>query len=111
MCAHSDRSLIFGQSLAVAMRKPNNLKHTDYIETCCLLLSDTKETPSDILLLHFIRLQHLAEEISITFDYGGYQQLPTLDAVRIEMLLKTFRQKLKQLEVALPSEAWHNGKL
>jgi hypothetical protein len=96
--------------LSVAFRKPNNLKYTDYIDTCCQALSDAKETPSDYLLPYFIRLQRLAEEISTTFDYGGYQQLPALDAIRTEMLVKTFRKQLKQFEESFPSDAWHNGK-
>lgn len=96
--------------MSVAFRKPNNLKYTDYIDTCCQALSDAMETPSDYLLPYFIRLQRLAEEINITFDYGGYQQLPALDAIRTEMLVKTFRKQLKQSEESFPPDVWHNGK-
>jgi hypothetical protein len=86
------------------------LKYTDYIDTCCRALNDARETPSDYLLTYFIRLQRLAEEISTTFDYGGHQQLPPLDAIRTEMLVKTFRKQLKQFEESFPSDVWHNGK-
>jgi hypothetical protein len=86
------------------------MKYTDYIDTCCQALSDARETPSDHLLPYFIRLQRLAEEISTTFDYGGYQQLPPLDAIRTEMLVKTFRKQLNQFEESFPSDVRQNGK-
>ncbi len=94
----------------MAFRKPNNLKYTDYVGTCCQALSDAMETPSDYLLPYFIRLQRIADEINTNFDYGGYQELPALDAVRTETLLKTFRKQLKQFEESLPSDVWHIGK-
>jgi hypothetical protein len=93
----------------MAFRRPNNLKYTDYVDTCCQALSDAKETPSDYLLPYFIRPQRLAEEINTTFDYGGYQQLPSLDAIRTEILLKTFRKQLKHFEETFPSDVWDNG--
>jgi hypothetical protein len=60
-------------------------------------------------LPYFIRLQRLAEEINTTFDYDRHQQLPALDALRTEMLIKAFSKQLKQFEEGFPEDILSNG--
>lgn len=64
--------------------------------------------PGDRLLLYFIRLQRLKEEVNNTFDYDDYHDLPPMDASRIEMLVKTFTKQLAQIRESLPPVAWEN---
>lgn len=96
--------------MSFAFRKPSNLKYTNYVETCCQELSDAKEVSSDHLLQYLIRLQRLAEDVNSAFDYDNHQQLPPLDAVRIEMLIKTFNKQLRQFEETFPDDILENSK-
>ena len=92
------------------MRKPNSLKYSEYIEECSQLVAENGEAKTDSLLPYFIRLQRFAEEVNHAFDYDNHDNLPQLDAMRIELLAKTFGQRLNQLQLEMPPEAWNNGK-
>ena len=73
------------------------------------MLAQVTETEFDYLVPYFIRLQRFAEEVNCAFDYESILQLPPLDAVRIEILVKSFNQQLSQLETSFPAEVWNNG--
>jgi len=87
------------------------LKYTDYVEQCVQTLVEANDAQTDRLLPYFIRVQRLCEEINTTFDYDGHQQLPALDAIRIEMLIKSFSRQLKQFGETFPTEVWKIGLL
>jgi len=87
------------------------MKYTSYAEECCQDFAAAQEFESDALIPYFIRLQKLADDINQTFDYDGHQDLASLDPVRVEMLVKTFRQQLTQIEKTFPAEVWKHGKL
>jgi hypothetical protein len=91
------------------LRKPNNLKYGGYIEECSQLLAQVTETGFDYIVPYFIHLQRFAEEVNCAFDYDSILQLPPLDAVRIEILVKSFNQQLSQFETSFPAEIWNNG--
>jgi hypothetical protein len=80
------------------------------VEACCQALNDAKEVPSDHSLQYLIRLQRLAEDVNTAFDYDNHQQLPPLDAVRIEMLIKTFNKQLREFEETFPDDVLENSK-
>ena len=86
------------------------MKYNDYVESCCQALSEAKEAPSDCFLQYFIRLQRLTEEVNSTFGYDDHQQLPALDAVRTEMMVKAFSKQLTQFEETFPVDALENSK-
>jgi hypothetical protein len=93
------------------MRKTNGLKYSEYIEECSHLLAETADAKTDSLLPYFILVQRFYEEVNDAFDYDNHLQLPQLDAMRIELLAKTFGQKLNQLQLSMPAETWSNSKL
>jgi hypothetical protein len=97
--------------LASAFRKPGHLKYTDYVGECCTTLAEGNESPGDRLIPHFIRLQRLKEDVNVTFDYDDHEDLPPMDAPRIEGLVKSFNKQLAQLQETIPPEAWNNTAL
>jgi hypothetical protein len=84
------------------------LKYTDYVEDCYRVVVGANECETDRLLPYIFQLLRLSEEVNSTFDY---QELPELDASRIEILVKNFDRQLNQLKECFPPEAWSNGKL
>ncbi|TVY32046.1 Transcriptional regulator [Lachnellula subtilissima] len=93
-------------TLCIGLRKPNNIKYTTYTEECCQVLAAAQEFESDALIPYFVRLQKLAHDINQTFDYDGHQDLASLDPVRVEMLVKAFKQQLSEFEKTFPAEIW-----
>jgi hypothetical protein len=87
------------------------LKYTNYVEDCYRAVIEANESEADRLLPYFFQLQRLAEEVNLAFDYDDHQQLPQLDALRIEVLVKNFNRQLNQFKEYFPSEVWSNGEL
>jgi len=85
------------------------LRYTDYIEQCCKDLSAARENETDLLIPYFIRIQRLADDVNLTFDYDDNQQLPEMDKIRIESHLKSFNRHIGEAEQTFPPEIWNNG--
>jgi hypothetical protein len=85
------------------------MKYTDYVGECCQVFTERAEVPGDLILTYFIRLQRLMEDVDSTFDYDDNQNLPTMDASRIEILVKTFNRQLVQIKESFTPEAWNNS--
>lgn len=68
------------------------------------------DAKTDHLVQYFVRLQQIAEDVNSAFDYD-IDYAPSLDAVRVELLSKTFTQQLSQINMTFPASAWENGKL
>jgi hypothetical protein len=77
--------------------------------TCGESLARAAVAETDYLLLYFIRLQRLAEEIDYVFDYSSTLTSPPLDTLRIEILMKAFEQQLNQFELTFPQHVWNNS--
>ncbi|TVY24608.1 Transcriptional regulator [Lachnellula hyalina] len=98
-------------TLCIGLRKPNNIKYTSYTDECCQVLAAAQEFESDALIPYFVRLQKLAHDINQTFDYDGHQDLASLDPVRVDMLVKAFKQQLGEFEKTFPAEIWKHDML
>ncbi|KAI9744177.1 MAG: hypothetical protein M1818_002329 [Claussenomyces sp. TS43310] len=86
-------------SLSIVFRKPVRMKYSNYMDDCCQLLAEANIAATDHLLSCFTHLQELAGDISDNFDHDGYLQLAPLSAMRIDLLVKSFRKRLNQLGV------------
>lgn len=93
------------------LRKPNNLKYTDFMEECAQSLAEAGQVETDRLLPFFIQLQRLAEEVNETFDYSSIKESTPTDAIRISVLAKSFDQQLEHIESSFTPEAWTNAQL
>jgi hypothetical protein len=79
------------------------------VEECAQVLAQVSDAETDYLLPHFIALQKFAEDINHAFDYNAALQHPQLDSTRVEILSKTFRQRLDQLHLTFSPHVWDNG--
>ena len=93
-----------------SLRKPNNMRYTDYVGECCSYLAQKPEVDTDHLLQYFVKLQHFQEDVNAAFDYDSIYNLQPLDSARIEILLGSFQRQLVQMEETFPPEIWQNSK-
>jgi len=56
-------------------------------------------------------MQRLSDEVNRAFDYDNCSQLPSLDAVRVDVLVQAFQQRFNHLQSVLPEKAFQNCKL
>lgn len=95
--------------LCQSLRKPYNLKSNDYLEECAQSLAAAAHNDTDFLMPYFVHIQRLSEEVCRAFDYDASYELPPLDSVRTEILVKAFQNRFKRMEAAFPQEVWSNG--
>ncbi|CZR59098.1 related to cercosporin resistance protein [Phialocephala subalpina] len=93
------------------LRKPNNLKYTNFMEECAQSLAEAVQVETDRLLPFFIQLQRLSEEVNDTFDYNSIKKSTPTDAIRIGVLAQSFAQQLEHIESSFSPEAWNNAQL
>lgn len=53
--------------LSMVNRKPVIMRYNDQVGKCCRSLATGSGTPSDNQLIHFVKLQRLAEEMALVF--------------------------------------------
>lgn len=80
------------------------------MDACCESLVHAANAETDHLLPYHMRLQRLGEAIEQAFDYSQTHELPQLDTMRTEILVKAFEQQLSQIESTFPPHVWNNGK-
>ncbi|KAI4150897.1 MAG: hypothetical protein LQ340_003822 [Diploschistes diacapsis] len=91
-------------ALAIILRKPNGLAYTKHVEQCALELAENKEAPMDEYLIHYIRIQRLAEEVGIMFGYSDYIDEARLSPERIQLSVRAFMANLQEIEISFPPE-------
>ncbi len=87
-------------------KKPISIRYDDFAGKCCRTLAETKCVSTDGDLGHFIGLQRLAEEISCTFGYDSvYNEGRQLKSETIELLVKAFGSRLRDLRCSFPANS------
>lgn len=51
---------------------------TEYLDSCCRVLEEQMEYPSDRLAVHFVRIQQLSQSISMTLASPNKLDLPLI---------------------------------
>lgn len=81
-------------------KRPDALMNTAYLETACRVLEERREYPTDELLVYLVRVQQLAQSISLTLapDTLSFQsmQLP------LSIIVKGFQAQLDTFKASLP---------
>ncbi len=74
---------------------------TAYLDTCCRVLETQKEYPTDDLLVNLVRIQQLAQSISLTFAFrnnGVQVDLP------VNIIVKSFQGQVESFKSLHPPE-------
>lgn len=81
------------------------MKFSRCIEDCCLTLAERNELPFDSQLVHYVRLQRLAEEIGNTFGVGGHCEVgeAAIGLERAKLLVKAYQTQLRYLRDSFPT--------
>ena len=87
----------------MAFRKPNFMRHTDYIDECCQALAKAREYSTDEQLIHYSRMLSLTEQVGNVFGYGIAGEAVKLSAERVQLTVKSFLAQLEGLRRNFPS--------
>lgn len=98
-------------SYAHALRKTSTLKYTPYLEECAQSLSSGSGLPSDVLLIHQVRLAHHVESISDTFDYDFSRYVPAVPDSQLSFHVRSFSAALTGIESLIPARLTTNSLL
>lgn len=69
--------------------------NTSYLESCCRVIEEKMEYPTDELIAYLIRTQQLSQSISMTLAFRN-TRLP------LSMIIKSFREQIGQLRASIP---------
>lgn len=75
------------------------MKFAKCIEDYCLTLAERNELPFDSQLVHYVRLQRLAEEVGNALGGGG----AVIGLERARLLLKAYQTQLRYLKDSFPA--------
>lgn len=83
--------------------------NTSYLDTCCKVLETNMEYESDLLLVHMVKIQKLAQSISVTWDDDS----PNLPSMNLPptMIIQAFQEQIDSLQANLPSRIQSNRKV
>ena len=95
-------------SYAHALRKTSTLKYTPYLEECAQSLSSGSGVPSDVLLIHQVRLAHHVETISDTFDYDFSRSVAPVPDSQLSFHVRSFSTALTGIESLIPTRLTTN---
>lgn len=81
------------------------MKFSRCIEDFCVTLAERNELPFDSQLVHYVRLQRLAEEIGINLGGEGNGEVgeAPVGLERSRLLVKAYQNQLRYLKDSFPA--------
>ncbi|KAI7769187.1 hypothetical protein LZL87_000734 [Fusarium oxysporum] len=76
-----------------ANKRPDVLMNTSHLEMCCRVLERTMQHPSDEYLIKLVRIQQLAQSISVTMSAENLSQ--TASKLPLTMVVQSFEEQLQ----------------
>jgi hypothetical protein len=97
-------------SYALVLRKAGALNYSKYLEECALSLAAENQVPSDLSIVHYLRLVRHSAEIYETFGYGDSETAQNITDERLQFYVKYFETQREELKASIPSDLTENGK-
>lgn len=88
-----------------ANKRHDALMNTELLETCCKVLESTRPYPSDEYLVKLVRIQQLAQSISLTMADIDKQAMK----LPLTMVVRSFQDQLDLFRNSLSPELAQNG--
>ncbi|KAF5026062.1 hypothetical protein F66182_1854 [Fusarium sp. NRRL 66182] len=82
-----------------ANKRPDVLMDTGSLETCCRVLEEYMQYPSDEYLIKLVRIQQLAQSISLTMTSENLNK--NADNPPLLMIVRSFEEQLQQYKASL----------
>ncbi|KAG5912889.1 hypothetical protein E4U42_001739 [Claviceps africana] len=95
-------------SVFTANKKRDVLMHTHQLDYCCKVIEATMEYPSDEYLIQLVKVQQLAQTISMTMAGDGMAPPMSLPLV---MVIQSFQDQLDTFRASLPPHLTQNSTL
>ncbi|KAF2816787.1 uncharacterized protein BDZ99DRAFT_374589 [Mytilinidion resinicola] len=89
---------------AILFRKGNPLQYTEYMEQCAVSLAEESPYPSDKILVHFVRLVYINEQVYDNLHHGDWGTGDTTNDEKIKLLVGAIERQLKNWKSKLPHE-------
>ncbi|KAK0313905.1 hypothetical protein LTR01_002162 [Friedmanniomyces endolithicus] len=97
-------------SVSLSMRRPNMLRVSSYVRECVEYLHRSPDAlPSDRILVHWLRLVMIAEEVSVSFSYDDPGGIASITELRAQLMLKDFEKRLTAWWGSVPMEDRHGN--
>ncbi|KAK1812331.1 hypothetical protein LTR12_013301 [Friedmanniomyces endolithicus] len=97
-------------SVSLSMRRPNMLRVSSYVRECVEYLHRSPDAlPSDRILVHWLRLVMIAEEVSVSFSYDDPGGIASITELRAQLMLKDFEKRLTAWWSSVPVEDRHGN--
>ncbi len=87
-------------------KKIDIFMNTAHLELCCKALENACEYPSDVFLVKLVKIQQLAQSISVTMAFD-----PTQPAMQLPMtmVVQSFQDQIRVYRDSLPDYLKDNG--
>ena len=87
------------------------MRYNELVGDHCLSLARVSPRASDKIIIHLVRLQKVAEDISNVFGYETAKyRLPSMSVEGVALSVKAFEAKLDDMRSSLTSDAADNCK-
>ncbi|KAK1080939.1 hypothetical protein LTR33_005108 [Friedmanniomyces endolithicus] len=97
-------------SVSLSMRRPNMLRVSSYVRECVEYLHRSPDAlPRDRILVHWLRLVMIAEEVSVSFSYDDPGGIASITELRAQLMLKDFEKRLSAWWASVPIEDRHGN--
>ncbi|KAK6065602.1 hypothetical protein SCUP234_12490 [Seiridium cupressi] len=98
-------------SVFTTSKRPDAFMNTIYLETVCRILGSRAEYPTDSLLVHLVKVQQLAQSMSVTMSANsGNFQRPQFSILPTVMVVKTLQSQIEDFKASLPADLQdHSG--
>ncbi|TXC08978.1 hypothetical protein FocTR4_00005551 [Fusarium oxysporum f. sp. cubense] len=90
-----------------ANKRPDVLMNTSHLEMCCRVLERTMQHPSDEYLIKLVRIQQLAQSISVTMSAENLTQ--TASKLPLTVVVQSFEEQLQLYKDNLGPRFADNG--
>lgn len=83
-------------------KKPDAFMNTSYLQSCCRVIEEKMEYPTDELIAYLIRTQQLSQSISMTLAFRN-------NSLPLSMMIKSFQEQIGQLRASIPESVKKHG--
>lgn len=81
-------------------KKPDAFMNTSYLEACCRVIGEKMECSTDEFLIYLVKIQQLAQSISMTLAFRNNSSLQV--DLPVTIIIKSFQQQLESFKNSVP---------
>lgn len=83
-------------SVSMSLRRPNMLRYSSWIQECLeTITSNPKISKLDRLLIYWVKLLKISEDIGTAFRFDDPGNMPDLSEARAQIMMGGFEKKLE----------------